>query len=81
MRTNDTTSFGVVKIAQLGSDTVEVDITSEEMTVKEVFQSIGRNFDEITKDVLCNSVKVTGDMMVDDGDILQIVAEKVDAGQ
>lgn len=82
MRENTTNdSLGSIEIIQLGSGDVRiVQITSEEMTIKDAFSEAGMSFPE-NRDVLCNGSVITGNEYVDDGDVYQVVAEKVQAGK
>jgi len=79
MRIGTQEIFGEVKIAQLGeSDVVTVKLTKEDMTVAEVFTEAGI---EMGENVYCSSIKAEPTMIVDDGDVLQILKEKVEAGK
>ena len=75
-----TTSGINVSIARMGrSENITVNVP-EGSTVSDVFAAADMSFDDLDKDCYCEGVKAEGQFTVNDGDVLSIVADKVEAG-
>lgn len=78
MQTTETNEINVT-VVRMGRDTIHVSL-EEGATVADAINAAGMDFNTLERDVFCDGVKAEGAFVVDNGDVLSIVASKVDAG-
>ncbi len=69
-----------VTISRLGRTEDQIATIDAGGTVADAFNAVEMDFDKIGRDVFCEGEKAEGSFEVQDGDVLAIVAEKVEAG-
>ena len=80
MQTSNTNEIKVT-IVRMGRDEQQVAMLEEGATVADAFEAVGMNFEDVSRDVYCEGQKAEGSYPVDNGDVLSIVASKVEAGK